>query len=394
VQNNTVVITGIGLISSLGEGTDQHWQGLERPSPPCVDSATFSPYTIHALPEGDWSRQIPRRGDLRQMGTWQRIGTYAAGLALRDAGIGADDPLCSSMDMIIAAGGGERDVAVDTQILAAARTRDDLGTMLNEHLVKELRPTLFLAQLSNLLAGNISIVHKVTGSSHTFMGEEGAGISAIATAVARLRAGQATHILVGGSYNAAHPAMLLSYELNGMLKSDGWSPLWERSGSAGGGIVTGSGGAFLVLETLEFAKRRSARIYAAIEAVCSSQVCRERDSLQQAIASLLGEATADGEIGVVVSGASGATAATADEKAALNHFTSAPVRGVAGRFGHWREAGFPLAVALAALSVSKVGAFPPLDAKNEKAGWPHIYTALATSIGAIRGEGVARLVRV
>src|SRR3712207_8516744 len=37
-----------------------------------------------------------------------------------------------------------------------------------------LRPTLFLAQLSNLLAGNISIVHGVAGSSRTFMGEESA----------------------------------------------------------------------------------------------------------------------------------------------------------------------------------------------------------------------------
>ena len=38
--------------------------------------------------------------------------------------------------------------------------------------MNDLRPTLFLAQLSNLLAGNISIVHGVTGSSRTFMGEE------------------------------------------------------------------------------------------------------------------------------------------------------------------------------------------------------------------------------
>ena len=69
------------------------------------------------------------------------------------------------MDMIVAAGGGERDVAVDQSILEAARARNDRGVLINEKLTTELRPTLFLAQLSNLLAGNISIVHKVTGSS-------------------------------------------------------------------------------------------------------------------------------------------------------------------------------------------------------------------------------------
>ena len=46
--------------------------------------------------------------------------------------------------------------------------------------MSDLRPTLFLAQLSNLLAGNISIVHGVTGSSRTFMGEEAAGVDACA----------------------------------------------------------------------------------------------------------------------------------------------------------------------------------------------------------------------
>ncbi|MCE3590229.1 hypothetical protein LXJ59_26945, partial [Escherichia coli] len=87
MQNNTVVITGIGLISSLGEGADAHWQALNGSAGPHVDSETFKPYTVHPLGEVDWNNQIPKRGDQRQMETWQRLGTYAAGLALQDAGI-------------------------------------------------------------------------------------------------------------------------------------------------------------------------------------------------------------------------------------------------------------------------------------------------------------------
>jgi len=56
--------------------------------------------------------------------------------------------------------------------------------------MNDLRPTLFLAQLSNLLAGNIAIVHGVTGSSRTFMGEEPAGVDAARIALARIAAGQ------------------------------------------------------------------------------------------------------------------------------------------------------------------------------------------------------------
>ena len=142
--------------------------------------------------------------------------------------IKADDALCATMDMVVAAGGGERDEAVDAAILAASLTRDDLGVLLNEQLTTELRPTLFLAQLSNLLAGNISIVHKVTGSSRTFMGEEGAGVSAIETAAARIRCGQSTHVLVGGAFQTEHHDMLLGYELGGYLHRGPGS----RSGSA------------------------------------------------------------------------------------------------------------------------------------------------------------------
>ena len=61
--------------------------------------------------------QIPKKGDQRQMEAWQRIGTYAAGLALDSAGIKGNKEILARMDMIVAAGGGERDLAVDSNIL-------------------------------------------------------------------------------------------------------------------------------------------------------------------------------------------------------------------------------------------------------------------------------------
>src|SRR5712691_1582003 len=146
-------ITGIGIVSCLGEGLDAHWHGLNE-SKPVFDAARFAPYIIHPLAAIDFDKQIPKKGDQRQMEPWQRIGTYAAGLALDSAGAKGNAALLGRMDMIVAAGGGERDEAVDAAIMSELPKAAKPDRFLNDRLMSDLRPTLFLAQLSNLLAGN------------------------------------------------------------------------------------------------------------------------------------------------------------------------------------------------------------------------------------------------
>ena len=122
--------------------------------------------------------------------------------------------------------------------------------------MSDLRPTLFLAQLSNLLAGNISIVHGVTGSSRTFMGEESAGFDAVRIALARIQAGQSDIALVGGAHNGERKDLFMLYETGGFNLKAPFRPVWERGPK--GGFALGSLGAFLVLESAEHARQRSA----------------------------------------------------------------------------------------------------------------------------------------
>ncbi|WP_163273022.1 beta-ketoacyl-ACP synthase [Chelativorans alearense] len=388
-----VVITGIGVVSSLGLGVDAHWQALTGAAPkPVLDGERFAPYTVHPLPEIDWSTQIPKRGDQRQMETWQRLGTYTAGLALDDAGMKDDEALCASMDMVVAAGGGERDVNVDQDILDTSLTRNDHDVLLNEKLTTELRPTLFLAQLSNLLAGNISIVHKVTGSSRTFMGEEGAGVSAIETAAARIRSGQSSHLLVGAAFQTEHPDMLLAYELGRHLQRGGWSPLWQRSPEEGGGVITGSGAAFLVLESREHAQKRGRTAYAAVGPVASGRARRGGDGLQDALEEMVGRLLGGDAPMLAISGASGAHAVTKAEKAALDARGHVTARGFSSLTGHMKEAQFPFAVALAALAVHHGKAYPAF-AESERPFEAAPSAALATAVGYNCFEGMGLVVK-
>src|SRR5258708_14317633 len=105
--------------------------------------------------------------------------------------------------------GGEPAVAFDAAILSNKRKSANPDAFLNERLMSDLRPTLFLAQLSNLLAGNISLVHGVTGSSRTFMGEEAAGVAAVRIPLPRIAPGQSELALVGGSHTGERRDLLL-----------------------------------------------------------------------------------------------------------------------------------------------------------------------------------------
>src|SRR5205809_7181086 len=126
-------ITGIGIVSCLGEGPDAHWQGLLHPHP-STDTSRFAPYIVHPLAPVTFDAQIPKKGDQRQMEAWQRIGTYAAGLALDSAGIKGNKEILGRTDMIVAAGGGERDLAVDLAIMTADAKGNPIPGFLNELL--------------------------------------------------------------------------------------------------------------------------------------------------------------------------------------------------------------------------------------------------------------------
>jgi 3-oxoacyl-[acyl-carrier-protein] synthase II len=383
-------ITGIGIVSCLGEGPDTHWQALMA-AHPGADTATFAPYIVHPLAPVDFDKQIPKKGDQRQMEAWQRIGTYAAGLALDSAGVKGNADILGHMDMIVAAGGGERDLAVDGAILTAIPKSDQPAALLNERLMGDLRPTLFLAQLSNLLAGNISIVHGVTGSSRTFMGEESAGVDAVRITLARIAAGQSDIALVGGAHNGERKDLLLHYEFTGMNLKNSFAPVWERA-SGGGGLALGSLGAFLVIEADSHAKARGAKPIARLSAVTSELSRREPGEVQAALERMWETIAARIKPGhcAVISGATGAEPVTSEERAFLAEHPDVPVRATGSYVGHGVEPQFPINVALAALAVSHGQLFPPADASGlEQPMTDTLSQAVVTGVGHWRGEGLA-----
>jgi 3-oxoacyl-[acyl-carrier-protein] synthase II len=386
--NSTEVwITGIGLATSLGEGLDANWDalGAQRIN---VDETNFAPYIVHPWAPVNLDTQIPKKGDQRQMEAWQRIGTYAAGLALDSAGVKGNKEILGRMDMIVAAGGGERDIAVDASILSAAAKGNSAPGFLNERLMNDLRPTLFLAQLSNLLAGNIAIVHGVCGTSRTFMGEEAAGIDAARIALARIAAGQSDIALIGGSQNGERKDLLVLYEFGGFNLKDKFAPVWARHDHAG--FALGSAGAFLVIESKAHAQARGAKPYARLSNVVADLAQRKQPGEVKATLERLWSKLGKLDGGAIITGATGAEPVTSEERDFLAGHRDFAVRASGTMFGHTMETQFPLGIGLAALSISRGALFPPNDPTGlevEMTGPPSQIVVIGA--GHWRGEGMA-----
>jgi 3-oxoacyl-[acyl-carrier-protein] synthase II len=389
-----VWITGIGIVSCLGEGPQVHWQKLME-AQPSANATAFAPFIVHPLAPTNFDTQIPKKGDQRQMEAWQRIGTYAAGLALDSAGVKGKPEILSHMDMIVAAGGGERDLNVDSTILTGMPKAANPAAFLNEHLMSDLRPTLFLAQLSNLLAGNISIVHGVTGSSRTFMGEESAGTEAVHIALSRIAAGQSDIALVGGSQNAERPDLLIVYRFSDIALHDKFTPVWERSGD--GGFATGSMGAFLVIEARDHAEKRGAKPLARLIAVVSDRASRKPGTVTATLGKLWDKIKDKVKSGhaAVFSGASGVNPATAEERTFLEQHGDLAVRATGSYVGHGLEPTFTMNLALAAIAVGNGKLFPPCDSTGlEKPTTADVSQVVVTGVGHWRGEALALVERI
>jgi 3-oxoacyl-[acyl-carrier-protein] synthase II len=222
------------------------------------------------------------------------------------------------------------------------------------------------------------------------MGEELAGVDALRIAVARINAGQSEIGLVGASYNAQRKDLLLqlAFGREGLVAP--YVPVWAR-GKDHAGIAVGSLGAFLVIESRAHAEARGARAYAKLARITADRSKRGPGELEADLSRMFGEIVprlASGRV-AVLSCASGASPATAIERAALAKLGKVPVRATGSVVGHGVEAQFPLNVALAALALKRGSLWPPLDPTGFEQPWSGPLTqVVVTGVSAWRGEGL------
>ena len=255
--NTKVVITGLGVISPVGNTIDEMWTNIQNGVSGLCRTTKFDPARVDSKVSGevknfDVSKYVDPK-EARRMGLFTQYALAAAKQAWQDAGLadGGADP--ERVAVMVGNGIGGKEV-------------DEEGYhTLFERGPGRLSPMLIPKLIANEAAGNISIALKAKGAAHTVVTACASGTDALGMALDMIRAGRADVIIAGGT-----EATITEYCVGGFCSMKALSTKYNdtpekacRPFDAGrDGFVMGEGAAMLILETEAHAKARNARVYA------------------------------------------------------------------------------------------------------------------------------------
>ena len=152
----------------------------------------------YVLEVPDLEKHIIARSHRRAIGEQFSLGVVSAARALAKASL-KDDEIRDTA-IYAASRSGERDADVDLEMHELADRGELTQGVINKLLMTRLRPTLFLTQIPNLLAANISILYKLLGESRTFLGEETGGATALSAAILGVGVQKFDNVLTGSAF--------------------------------------------------------------------------------------------------------------------------------------------------------------------------------------------------
>jgi 3-oxoacyl-[acyl-carrier-protein] synthase II len=254
--NRRVVVTGIGLVSSLGIGTDANWRALTAGQSGIgtiskFDATGFSTQIAGEVKSFDPLTFIEKK-DVKKMDVFIQYAIAAAQFAVDDACLVMTPELSRRVGVFIASGiGGFTTIEREHKALLEGGPR-------------KISPFFIPSAIINLAAGQVSIRFGARGPNSATCTACSASAHAIGDAYEIIRRGDADVMIAGGSEAAITPMGIGGFAAMRALSTRNAAP--ERASRPfdkdRDGFVVGEGAGVLILEDLEEAKRRGARVYA------------------------------------------------------------------------------------------------------------------------------------
>jgi 3-oxoacyl-[acyl-carrier-protein] synthase II len=251
-----VVVTGIGLVSPLGIGTEANWEGLcaGRSGIGTIthfDAAEFNSQIAGEVKEFDPLQFIGKK-DVKKMDVFIQYAIAASQFAMDDAGMSVTEDIATRVGVFIASGiGGFSTIEREHKALIEGGPR-------------RISPFFIPASIINLAAGQVSIRFSAKGPNSATCTACSASAHAIGDAFEIIRRDDADVMIAGGSEAAITPMGVGGFAAMRALSTRNADPLhasrpFDRERD---GFIMGEGSGVIILEELEFAKRRRASIYA------------------------------------------------------------------------------------------------------------------------------------
>ena len=252
-----VVITGVGLITPLGTGKDKTWKrlldgecGIDK-----ITAFDSTEYPVHIAGEvNDFNPEdYIEKKELKKIGRFSQFAIAASKEALEDAKLEITPENADRVGMIIGSGIGGLEII-----------EQEIGKLV-EKGPKKVSPFYIPSAIANMAAGNASIYLGAKGPNKSVVTACASGTNSIGDAFQTILLGKADVIIAGGTEGTVTPSGIAGF---GNLKALSTNPDPKKASRPftvnRDGFILGEGAGILVLEELEHAKKRGAKIYAEV----------------------------------------------------------------------------------------------------------------------------------
>ncbi|RMH19634.1 MAG: beta-ketoacyl-[acyl-carrier-protein] synthase II [Gammaproteobacteria bacterium] len=254
-----VVITGLGMVSPVGNNVADSWRNIlagKSGIAPITqfDCSEFSVRFGGGIKDFDPGDAIPRK-DLKKMDIFIQYAVVAANEAIQDAGL----PEMQGLDV------NRVGVAIGSGIGGLAGIEQSYGQFLKGG-PRKYSPFFIPSCIINMAAGYVSIYHGYKGPNFSMVSACTTGTHNIGEAARMIKYGDADVVVAGGTEMATTPSGLGGFAAARALSTRNDDPEaasrpWDKDRD---GFVLSDGAGVMVLESLEHAKARGAKIYAEV----------------------------------------------------------------------------------------------------------------------------------
>jgi len=255
-MSRRVVVTGMGLVSPLGNDLASSWDGIVNGRSGIgpitqIDASQFTTKIAGEIKDFDPTKFVPAK-DARKMDSFIHYGVGASFMALDDSGLVIDDSNAERIGAILGSGIGGL-LGIEEQTIK-----------FHEGGARKISPFYVPSTIINMLPGQVSMLKGLKGPTFSAVSACATSNHSIGTAMRMIQYGDADVMLAGGAERGSSPTSVGGFCSMKAMSTRNDDPAaasrpWDKDRD---GFVLGDGAGVLVLEEYEHAKARGARIYA------------------------------------------------------------------------------------------------------------------------------------